>query len=133
MKRIGWKIIFLILLISEGSNYARKMKMDRCYGYSRYTEGRRLLRFGHKVPTVGRLGQAIRTRVRGIERKSHGTIGLACGCLVKASILDAIGVDAWSGPLSSTGQWIAIPTFIKDVFQIEGMDVSGEVAGDTAG
>lgn len=46
-----------------------------------------------------------------------------------ASILYAIGVDARCGPLRGTSQWITIATIIIDVFQIEGMDVSGEVAG----
>lgn len=49
--------------------------------------------------------------------------------MTMASILDALGVDARCGPLRGTSQWIAIATIIIDVFQIEGMDVSGEVAG----
>lgn len=49
--------------------------------------------------------------------------------MTMASILDALGVDARCGPLRGTGQWIAVATIIIDVFQIEGMDVSGEVAG----
>lgn len=49
--------------------------------------------------------------------------------MTMASILDALGVDARCGPLRGTSQWIAVATIIVDVFQIEGMDVSGEVAG----
>lgn len=48
--------------------------------------------------------------------------------MAMASILDAVGVDARCGSLRGTSQWIAIATIIIDVFQIEGMDVSGEVA-----
>lgn len=45
-----------------------------------------------------------------------------------ASILDAVGVDARCGPLRGTSQWVTIATIIIDIFQIEGVDVSGEVA-----
>lgn len=48
--------------------------------------------------------------------------------MTMASILNAVGVDARCGSLRGTSQWIAIATIIIDVFQIEGMDVSGEVA-----
>lgn len=82
------------------------------------------------MTTVDRRCQACRTReFGGIERKSHGTVIKVCGCVTMASILDALGVDARCGPLRGTSQWIAIATIIIDVFQIEGMDVSGEVAG----
>lgn len=64
-----------------------------------------------------------------MEGKSHGTVITVCGCVTMASILDAIGVNAGCGPLRGTSQWVAIATIIIDVFQIEGMDVAGEVAG----
>lgn len=43
------------------------------------------------------------------------------------SVLDSIGVDAGCGLLRGTSQRIPIATIIINVFQIEGMDVSGEV------
>lgn len=48
--------------------------------------------------------------------------------MTMASILDAIGVDAGCRPLRGTSQWVAIATIIIDVFQIECMNMSGEVA-----
>lgn len=45
------------------------------------------------------------------------------------SVLDSIGVDAGCGLLRGTSQRIPIATIIINVFQIEGMDVSGEVTG----
>lgn len=49
--------------------------------------------------------------------------------MTMASILDTIRVDARCGLLRGTSQWIAIAAIVIDVFQIEGMDVSGEVTG----
>lgn len=81
------------------------------------------------MPTVDGRGQVCRRREFGnIESKSHGTVIKVCGCMTMASILNAVGVDARCGSLRGTSQWIAIATIIIDVFQIEGMDVSGEVA-----
>jgi len=44
------------------------------------------------------------------------------------SILDAIRVDTRCGPLRGTSYRIAITAIVVDVFQIEGMNVTGEVA-----
>jgi hypothetical protein len=83
----------------------------------------------YRMPIVDRLGMHVEQRFGVIERKSHGTVTRVCGYMTMASILDAIGVDAGCGPLRGTCQWIAIATIVIDVFQIEGMDVSGEVTG----
>ena len=81
------------------------------------------------MPTVERPGQASRTTLGFVERKSNGTVVDACRCMMMASVLDSIGVDAGCRPLRGTSQWIPIATIIINVFQIEGMDVSGEVTG----
>lgn len=82
-----------------------------------------------RMPIVEDSAMHVEQRFGVIERKSHSTVTRVCGYMTMASILDAIRVDAGCGPLRGTSQWIPIATIVIDVFQIEGMDMSGEVTG----
>lgn len=60
--------------------------------------------------------------------ESHSTIISVGMCVVMTSILDAIGVDTGCGSLRGSSERIAVAAIVVDVFQIEGMNVTGEVA-----
>lgn len=44
-----------------------------------------------------------------------------------ATVLNAIRVDTWCRALRGTSHGVAVATVIVDVFQVESMDVTGEV------
>ena len=63
--------------------------------------------------------------------ESHSAIIPVCVCVVVTSVLNAIRVDTGCGSLGCSSERIAVAAIIVDVFQVEGVDVTGEVPEDS--
>lgn len=62
------------------------------------------------------------------QRTRASNRAIAAGRIVMATVLDTIRVDARCRALRGTSHGVAIATVIVDVFQVESMDMTGEVS-----